>query len=243
MAKYTAEMEEHGVHGDAVYAADKSVRQAHGSSAITSKSQVARARSLSWFTGFFTFFNDLFNRQVETLWKAGEALDLAKEAKYGEAMKLSTEVSGRLFAYVIAPAIIEELVTPLSNDQHESWGKKAAKGLGFTLSSSYVFVREIANAMLNGRDPAAGLLTTSYKALTDMARDLTSVKPKPGNIIKHGATLAGMLTGVAPAQVGRTAEFMAGKEKPKGPWGWLVGARYGTLQNHSPTFDKWWKGK
>lgn len=243
MAKYAAEMEDHGVHGDAVYAADKSVRQAHGSSAVTSKSQVARAKSLSWFTGFFTFFNDLFNRQVETLWKAGEALDLAKDSRHGEAMKLGTEVAGRLFAYVIAPAMIEEMVTPLSNDQHESWGKKAAKGLTFTLSSSYVFVREIVNAMLNGRDPAAGLLTTSYKSLTDMSRDLSSVKPKPGNVIKHGATLAGMLTGMVPAQVGRTAEFMAGKEKPKGPWGWLVGARYGTLQNHSQTFNQYMKGR
>lgn len=243
MAKYTAEMEDHGVHGDAVYAADKSVRQAHGSSAITSKSQVARARSLSWFTGFFTFFNDLFNRQVETVWKAGEALDLVKEGRHDEAMKLSTEVAGRLFAYVIAPAMIEELVTPLSNDQHESWAKKAAKGLTFTLSSSYVFVREMVNGMLNGRDPAAGLLTTSYKSLTDMARDLTAVKPKPGNVIKHSAMLAGMLTGMVPAQVGRTAEFVAGKEKPKGPWGWLVGARYGTLQGHSQTFDQWMKGR
>lgn len=241
MAKYSAEMEEHGVHGDAVYAADKSVRQAHGSSAITSKSQVARSKALSWFTGFFTFFNDLFNRQVETLWKAGEALDLAKESRHAEAMKLGTEVAGRMFAYVIAPAMIEELVTPLASDSKESWGMKAAKGLTFTLSSSYVFVREIVNGMLNGRDPAAGLLTTSSKSLSDMYRDLSAIRPKPGNVIKHGATLAGMLSGMMPAQVGRSAEFLAGKEKPKGPWGWAVGLRYGTLQNHSQTFDQWRK--
>lgn len=242
MAKYTAEMEAHGVHGDAIYAADKSVRQAHGSSAITSKSQVARAKSLSWFTGFFTFFNDLFNRQVETLWKAGEAYDLAKDGQHAEAMKLSTEVAGRLFAYVIVPALIEELVTPLMSDEKESWGKKAAKGLTFTLSSSYVIVRELASAMLNGRDPSAGLWSTTAKSLTDVARDLSAKRPKPGNVIKHGTMLTGMLTGVMPAQVGRSAEFITGNEKPKGPWGWLVGLRYGTLQNHSPTFDKYMKG-
>lgn len=243
LARYTAEMEEHGVHGDAVYAANKAVRQAHGSSAITSRSLVARSRSLSWFTGFFTFFNDLLNRQVETVWRAGEIAGLVRDGQKGEAMAQATKVAGRLFAYVVVPAMIEELVSPLASEKNESWGMKAAKGLAFTLSSSWVGVRDIVSAALNGRDPSAGLLSTSYKSLTDMARDLHKVKPKVGNVLRHSATLAGMLTGVVPAQAGRSAAFLASNEKPKGPWGWLVGLRYGTLKNHSQTFDQYVKGK
>jgi len=168
---------------------------------------------------------------------------LAKEGQHAEAMKQATKVAGRLFAYVAVPAMIEELVSPLTSDQHESWGAKAAKGLAFTLSSSWVGVRDIVSAILNGRDPSAGLLTTSYKSITDIVRDIKAPKPKPGNIIKHGTTLAGMLTGMAPAQLGRSAEWALSREKPKGPWGWLVGARYGTLKGHSPTFERYMEGR
>lgn len=248
-AKYSDEMAEHGVHGDAVFAADKAVRQAHGSSAITSRSQVARSRSAlaSWMTGFFTFFNDLMNRQVETVWRAGNALDLVKEGEHAEALAQVPKLAGRLFAYVIAPAMIEELVSPMTNDKKESWGKTAAKSLLFTLSSSWVGARDIVSAALNGRDPSAGLLASFYKSGTDAFRDFTAPKQKPENIIKHSTQLIGMLTGLVPAQVGRTVEFgygvNKGTERPKGPWGWLVGTRYGTLKGHSPTLEDRMKGK
>ena len=97
--------------------------------------------------------------------------------------------------------------------------------------------------MLNERDPSVGLLTTVAKSLTDIKRDFSGVHVKPGNIIKHGTALAGMLTGAVPAQIGRTAQFATSNERPKGPWGWLVGARYGTLKHHSQTLDQWWRGK
>lgn len=242
MAKYEAEMKNHGIHGDAVFAADKAVRQAHGSSAVTSRSQVARSRALSWFTGFFTFFNDLFNRQVETIWRAGEATKLAKQGQKAEAMAQVPKIAGRLFAYVIAPAIIEELVTPLASEKGESWGKVAAKALTFTLSASWVGVRDIVSAILNHRDPSVGLLSTVAKSGTDMVRDLSAKHPKPGNIIKHGTQLSGMLTGMTPAPIGRAAEFALSTERPKGPWGWLVGMRYGTLKHHSQTFEQYMKG-
>lgn len=244
LAIYKREMSEHGVLGDAVYAADKAVRQAHGSSAVTSRSRVARSRSAlgSWMTGFFTFFNDLMNRQVETLWRAGEIKGYAKEGDYAKAMSEAKVVTGRLLAYVVAPAMIEELVTPLASDKNESWGSVAAKSLLFTLSSSWVGVRDIVNAALNGRDPSVGLLSTMGKSATDTIRDLASKHQKPGNVIKHGTQLSGMLTGLTPAPIGRAAEFSLSKEHPRGPWGWLVGLRYGTLKGHSPTFEQYMRG-
>jgi len=130
---------------------------------------------------------------------------------------------------------------------NESWGKKAAKGVAFTLGASWVGIRDIANAILNGRDPAVGLIGTAAKSVTDVARDLG--KPGPfnrehaGKVIKDGATLLGTLSGVVPSQVGRAAEFghgvFTGTERPKGPWGWMAGARYGTLKGHAKTLDEW----
>lgn len=247
LGKYEMEMEEHGVHGDAVYAADKAVRRAHGSSAITSRSLVGRSKSLQWFTGFFTFFNDLMNRQVETIWRAGDVVGLVKEGQHKQAMLEATKVSGRLFAYVVVPAMIEELVTPLSSDEHESWAKKAAKGLAFTLSSSWVGVRDIVSAALNGRDPSAGLLSTAYRDFTNVFSEFGKTKHNAGVIIKNATALAGALTGMVPAQAGKSGQFVqgvvSGKEQPSGPWGWLVGLRYGTLKKHSGTFKEYIGGK
>jgi GNAT superfamily N-acetyltransferase len=246
LAKYKMEMQEHGVEGDAVYAADKSVRRAHGSTATPARPDVLRTPALRWFTGFMTFMNDLLNRNIETLWRAGEAVGMAKEGQYGQAMSQVPNLMGRVLAYTIAPAVIEELVTGQTNSQNEGWGYKAASAIGHTLSAGVIGVRDIVDALINARDPSVGLLSTLYKTTTDPFRDLTAKDVKPGNVIKHGVGLAGALTGV-PLQIGRTAEFVhgaaTGQERPKGPWGWLVGLRYGTLKNHSPTFDKWWEGK
>ena len=248
LAQYEKTMGEGASHGDAVYAADRAVRRAHGSVAITNRSSVMRGGALSqWFSSVYGFFNHIMNRQYELLWKSGEALDLAKEGNYREAMQRAPELTSMLFAYVLAPALIEEMVTPLASSGNESWGKKAAKGVAFTLGASWVGVRDVANALLNGRDPSVGLISTAAKTITDFGRDLKKEGPfskaHAGKVVRDGATLLGALSGVVPAQAGRTAQFglgvAQGTERPKGPWGWLTGARYGTLKGHPATFAEW----
>lgn len=248
LAQYEKSLSENPDRGNAVYMADRAVRRAHGSVAITNRSGVMRGGALGqWFASVYGFFNHIMNRQYELLWKSGEAIGMIKDGDYKAAMKQAPELTSMLFAYVLAPALIEELVTPLASDDHESWGKKGAKGLAFTLGASWVGVRDVANAMLNGRDPSVGLISTAGKTVTDFARDLNKQGPfnkeHAGKVVRDGATLLGALTGVVPTQVGRAAQFSygiaTGTERPKGPWGWLVGARYGTLKNHSQTFDEY----
>ena len=250
LARYNSELSMGAEHGDAVYMADRAVRRAHGSVAITNRSAVMRGGALSqWLASVYGFFNHIMNRQYEMLWKAGEAVGDAKAGNYHEAMQRAPELTSMLFAYVLAPALIEEMVTPLASSDNESWGKKAAKGLAFTLGASWVGVRDVANAILNGRDPSVGLLSTAFKTLTDPLRDLGKQAPfskeHAGKLVKDGATAFGALTGVVPAQVGRVAEFgvgvQTGTERPKGPWGWLTGARYGTLKGHPATLQEWQK--
>lgn len=248
LAQYEKTIGEGSSHGDAVYMADRAVRRAHGSVAITNRSGVMRGGAAAqWLASVYGFFNHIMNRQYELLWKAGETMDLAKKGEYREAMQRAPELTSMLFAYVLAPALIEEMVTPLASTDNESWGKKAAKGIAFTLGASWIGVRDVANAILNGRDPSVGLASTALKTVTDLARDLAKDRPlskeHAGKVIKDGATLMGTLSGVVPAQAGKVAEFAygvnQGTERPNGPWGWLVGSRYGTLKNHSKTFEEW----
>jgi hypothetical protein len=248
LAQYEKTIGEGATHGDAVYMADRSVRRAHGSVAITNRSGVMRGGALSqWFASVYGFFNHIMNRQYELLWKSGETLGMVKDGDYHAAMQRAPELTSMMFAYVVAPALIEEMVTPLMSQDGDSWGKKAAKGLAFTLGASWIGVRDIANALLNGRDPSVGLISTEAKTITDFARDLGKQGPfskeHAGKVVRDGATLLGGLSGVVPAQVGRAAQFgygaQAGTERPKGPWGWMTGARYGTLKGHPATFDEW----
>jgi hypothetical protein len=230
--------------------ADRAVRRAHGSVAITNRSSVMRMGAFGqWMSSVYGFFNHIMNRQYEMLWKAGEMMGDAKDGNYREAMQRAPELTSMLFAYVLAPALIEEMVTPLVSSDNESWGKKAAKGIAFTLGASWVGVRDVANGMLNARDPSVGLLSTAAKTITDPMRDLGKQAPfskeHAGKLVRDGATLMGALSGVVPAEIGKAAEFGLGvqnrTERPKGPWGWMVGARYGTLAKHSGTFDEWLK--
>lgn len=250
LAQYEKTAGEGATHGDAVYMADRAVRRAHGSVAITNRSGVMRGGALGqWFASVYGFFNHIMNRQYELLWKSGETLGMAKEGNYREAMQRAPELTSMLFAYVIAPALIEEAVTPLASEDGESWGKKAAKGVAFTLGASWVGTRDVANAILNGRDPSVGLISTEAKTITDFARDMGKKAPfnreHAGKVVRDGTTLLGGLTGVVPAQTGRLAQFglgvAEGTERPKGPWGWMTGARFGTLKGHPGTFQEWQK--
>jgi hypothetical protein len=94
-----------------------------------------------------------------------------------------------------------------------------------------------------------GFASTALKTLTDPIRDLGKKAPfsreHAGKLIKDGATMLGALSSLVPAQAGRAAEFAhgvaTGTERPKGPWGWLTGARYGTLKGHPATLNEWQK--
>lgn len=239
LAKYRAEMEEHGVHGDAVAAADTAVRRAHGSSVITNRPAVMRGgAAMQWLTSLYGFFNHILNRQVEMVWQAGEAIGAAKQGDFAAAAKQVPGLTAMLFSYVIFPALVEEAVTGLPNEKHEGWLELAAKSLTYTASSSWIGIRDLVSGILAGRDPSAGLLSTLLKSGSDVYRDLSKNHPlsaqKLGTVVKHGAVAIGSLTGMVNAQEGRTGKFIydyaAGNTHPRTLPQWYRGLRYGTTK-------------
>lgn len=244
LAKYRESIENGATVGDAVYDADRSVRRAHGSTAVTNQPAVVR-NSSPWLTGVYTFFNTILQRQAETLWKAGEAVGEAKEGNYDTAMKAIPGIAAGAFAYVIWPAITENMVSP-QGGKNESWGKRAAEGLAHSLSGSWILVRDLVSGILLGKDPDVGLASSAFKEVSDVARDFEKKNPtsvrNAGRFIQSSAGLAGLFTGF-PTQIGKSARFVYdeqhGLEHPKGPWGWMVGLRYGTLKHHASTLQNY----
>lgn len=248
LAAYEKEFGSSGIHDDAVYAADRAVRRAHGSTAVTSRTAIARD-SNPWLTSVYNYFSDIMNRQMETIWKAGETLDMVKDKEWKLAAKSTPPLIASVFAYAIWPAIVEHLVQPAPSDEKESWAVKSAKGMAFTLGASWVGVRDFVSAFVFAKDPQAGLTGTAMRQIYDIARDFNKDKPlskdHAGLTIQHGAQFVGALTGMLPAQVGRSGHYLhdvyRGLEHPKGTWEWLVGLRYGTTKNHSKTWEKYKK--
>lgn len=249
LARYEREINNGASKGAAVFEADRSVRRAHGSTAPTNRTAMQRNFS-PWMTSIYNFWSEIMNRQMESIWRAGRAVDAVKEGDHAAAMAQGKYLIGAAFAFVIWPAIVENMVSPHPHKEEDSWAKKAGTQMMYTLGSSWVGIRDLAAAFSFGRDPQFGLTGTTYQTMSNLWRDFNKqgvlTSENRGKLLQDGATLMGALTGMVPAQVGKVARFThdvnVGKESPRGPWAWLTGLRYGTTKNHSQTFDEYMKG-
>jgi len=240
LAQYKISIREGLTEGDAIYMADRAVRRAHGSTAITSRPEIARGRGLAnYLSSLYGFFSHIWNRQFELGWRMREAAGLVKEGEFAGAAREVPRLGVMLFSYVIFPAAIEELVTPMTTDDRSSWGKKAAKAVAFGLGSSWIGIRDVVHAALELRDPQAGLISTTLKTGVDVARDLSKFpqtfdKQHMGTTIQHGITAFGAATGLTNAPEGRAAKFIhnyaVGIERPRGWHDWYHGLRFGTTR-------------
>lgn len=228
-----------GVDGDAVYYADNAVRRAHGSTVITNRPQAMRGGVLArMMTTFYTFFNHMWNKQYEMLWKARVAAGYTTDAAAQQAIKDMGPLGGLpggLWAYVIAVAIVEELVTPYTNEDRDSWGSWAGKSLALALSGSVPGLRDLVRGLMDNKDPQAGLVAAPSQVVLQMYRDLSHGfkwdKEHAGKVIKHANSLIGIGTGLTNNEIGNLAEFSAdlitGKARPKNAGDWYRGLTKG----------------
>lgn len=252
LAKYKMELAKGTDEGMAVSLADRAVRNAHGDSSLTNKPAIARTNALgAWFSSLYGFFSHMQQKQYALAWKASDLYkDVAGKGSgdIENATRHMPDLLKGLMSYVIFPAMIEEIVTPYTNKEKESWGKKAMWTLMHGVGASFVGVRDVMNAVVNTRDPQAGLLGTATKTVTDLGKDLSHGRQifnrdRAGNLIKHTFALTGVLTGLTNAQEGKALEYLyryyQGMEHPKGAWDVAVGLRYGKTKDHSRTFEQW----
>jgi hypothetical protein len=249
LAAYQKAIGEGSDHGEAVAFGNRAVRRAHGSTASTSRTAVQRNWN-PWFVSIYNFWSDILNRQIETVWKAGDMYKLTEGNPVQKGLATMPTILGGALAYVIWPAIVENMVSPHPHKEDESWASKTSKSLVFTLSGGWPILRDIGSAMAMGRDPQMGFtgtaLMTGYNVIRDLMKDEPFNKEHAGRLIQDWATVAGALTGGPGAQVGRVLRFghdvYTGKENPRNAWQWAVGLRYGTTNKHSQSFDEYWKG-
>lgn len=247
LAAYMKERDAGGSHGDGIYAGDRAVRRAHGSTSAAAQPMIM-SHLTPWVTSLYNFFNDVLNRAVETTWRAGEMVGTRGRPTN---WSLASGVAAGMFATVIWPAIVENLVSPLPTEPGESTTKRVLKGSIHSTAAMIPVVRDFAEYLSGGDSPDVGLLTTEQKALGEAWKDLWKKQPfnnaHAEKLIRDFGTTVGALTGAPGMQIGREAGFAyglaTGAEHPRGPWGWLVGGRYGTTKGHSQTLQDYMAGR
>lgn len=148
IATYKQELTKGLSHEDAVFVADKRIRQAHGSAATMDMAAIQRGTEVEkWFTMFFGYFNHNYNRLRDTGRIAEEGLAKVTAKNYKDAVGPFGKVLQRSIGYLLIPAIIHELVRPHGDDD-ESWGEWGARAIGTQLVSTIPYLRDVTQALV-----------------------------------------------------------------------------------------------
>lgn len=215
---------------DAVYYADKMVRDTQGAGAAKDMASVQRGDPI-WklFTMFYSYFSVFYNRQ------RGLARDVRDpNVSWGSVVNQS-------FFLLVVPTLASALLTGQGPEDDESWEAWATRNMVFGLFTGMPWVRDAANAASNkigGKNfggaklsPVQGSIDNLIRLGEDIGR-VASGEDASKNAIKNFFNVTGVLTALPLGQVGQSAQFVwdaliAGSQDPEGVVDWLKGLAFG----------------
>ncbi|NIF51401.1 hypothetical protein [Burkholderia sp. Ax-1724] len=240
---YNKAMHEGMSEQDAVYSADKAVRNAHGGGGTKDLAAIQRGPEFQkLFTMFYSFWNHFYNRQRDIARRAGDAIDLARQGDYHAAARDFAMVAARSWFYFVIPQLIHAAFKPAAstqNDDGQSWASWAAEEIGLGLVSGVPVLRDIASAAASGRDyeatPAAQMVNSVLKSGKDIAAATgMSDHDVSDKWVKHAVQNAGYVFGLPTGQASGSVQFlwdvMHGDQDPKDVSDWLHGLAYGKVK-------------
>jgi hypothetical protein len=231
LAAYKTTLDEGRSLGDAVYAGNRAVRRAHGSTAITSRSAIQR--EYPSVAILYNFMSRMGQYQFEHAWQARDMLTGQAEGKKAE---YSKNIMIGLFTSVFFVGLVDTLVSDV--DEKDTWESIAGKSLATGVAAPWIGAREVMHAITHKSDPMLGAGSSELKLVTDAFRDvgrkdLGLSKDRLGKTVKHFNNAIGLATGLTNAEVGNLAEYIidlnSGKAKPRDAGDWWRGLRRGRI--------------
>lgn len=214
---------------DAVAAADKAVRNAHGAQGSMDLAAVQRGgEQAKLFTMFYGFFNHIYNRQMDTVRHAGEGVRALKAGDYAGAKRDFALVLARSVYYMVVPALVEGLAMhgAPDEDKGETWLGWAAKAVLGELPAGIPVVRDIAKAALEDRSYEMSPAAQAVNAVIRMGWQ--DIGPALGlrdqevsdKWVKHAIETPGYILGLPTGQASGSVQYlwdlMQGTEEPEG---------------------------
>lgn len=238
LGAYRKALSEGMADDDAIYSADKVVRNAHGGTGLTDRSAIQETKGAwSAATMFYSFFNHIYNRQRQIVIGAAHGVSGLKAGEYKSATRNFAGVLARSWYYVAVPAFIEALAQSggPNQDKEESWAGWAAKAIMSEIPAGIPVLRDIAKAAIEGRDyemsPIAKAINTVIKTGQDAYK--SSTEDAPANAGQHIAETIGYLGGLptaAPFTAGKFIwDYSNGDVDPKDLSDWMQGLLHGKL--------------
>lgn len=151
-------------------------------------------------------------RRIEIAHQLSDAYRLGKEGEINAAAKKVPGILADIMTYVIWPTIVEEWVTGLTTDDRRGWGTHLAAGMFMGLSSSVLYLRDIAHAAVTGHDPGVGLLSSALHDANQLLRDFKKGKEafnkqNAGRTVGDTLNVFGEATGMAPKTINNSIRF------------------------------------
>jgi Large polyvalent protein associated domain 22 len=221
-AVYDGALKQGIAESDAIYMADKAVRNAHGASGITDTAAIQRGNEIwKWSTMFMGYFVHNYSRNRDT---SRIALGQTDMDNWG---RIAT-VSSRTLMYLAIPAILHQALRGQSG-KDENWVSWAASALLGQAGGGIPIVRDAIYGMESGRgasEPVDNMIDGMVAPAKDAMHLMEGKKVSPV-WVKHAAEAPGWFAGLSTREIGRASQFMwdvhKGKEHPVGFLDWYRG--------------------
>lgn len=225
-AAYDHALVEKGMeHDDAVFTADKAVREAHGSASLVSRANIGRGEINKWLT---IAYNGYWNHNYNKMREAGKEI-----GGYDDSLSNLQRVAvGAAFmtAMIVAPALVHHAVR---GEEAKTPGGAIANMMVSQFGGTVPLVNTLTYSMMHNRDPSISPLDEVLKSASNLVRDQMAANPK--HAVKHAAQATGYLTGLPPTnQAIDTFTFMNDvlhqRQDPKSVQEWARGVMTGSSQ-------------
>ena len=217
--------------GAAIRAADLSVRNAHGSTAVTSRPMITTGNNpvTPWLTSLYGFMGTSLQRRIEILHDVNDAYKLGRHGEINEAAKMLPQILSGLAIYVVWTGAVEEMVTGQFTDDRRGLLSKSASFLFGSVANAIIGLRDLAWDVNRGGD-SAGMISTPANDFVKVLRDLKLektleghynplAKQNAGKLIQDTCTIIGDLYGYCPKHVGTLMRYghdaFEGVQKPR----------------------------
>lgn len=220
---------------EAVYFADKTVRNAHGGTGVKDLAAVQRGNEM-WklFTMFYTFWNHNVNRLMDTARLAG---GIGRSQNFGGDLG---QIVMRSLIYTFGIQIMHSALHPSQSEEGaKNWFGWAAKELTSAFADGIPIARDLASHYIEGKDyeatPAASAVDTFDRTAKDAAQ-IAVGQPPSDKWLKHTINTAGYVFGLPIGQAANTVQFLwdvaGGRQSPQDVADWWNGVINGDMKPH-----------
>jgi hypothetical protein len=215
LAVYRDAIEETGDVARARDVADRAVRRAHGSTAVTNAPPVATNRGVlaPWLSTIYGFWGTRMQRLIELGHDTADAYHLGTSGEFTEAAKMFPTIARKTFVYMLWPMLVEEAVSAQFYEERKKGGL-LSHALAYTfgtLGQSVIGIRDIFYALEHNREPAIGTLSTllhdPVQLIRDAKKDRPLAKQNAGKFVHDALTTLGDFTGIGSAHIGSLAHY------------------------------------